>query len=150
MTKKALLLGALGLLIGCGGDAAAPEEPTVDGTWEYTISNLVGGGLSCDITGMILQIQQSNGRFAGTSDGGTLVCSAGGVAGEPIGLTEGTLTGEVMSNAVVFELLQDTDQAINEGSLDNGRITGTTTTRLDFGEPLGIVTSTGTFSAVRQ
>jgi hypothetical protein len=132
---------------GCGDDATQPG-PDVNGTWEYNATNIAGTGVSCGISGITMNLSQSGSTFTGTYSPGSVTCTGPG----------GTFTdqfdpgvvanGSLIGNNVSFDF--DTSDMRHTGTLAGNSISGTVTVRGDLGDPIGEVTLTGPFAAVRR
>jgi hypothetical protein len=137
----------LGLLVvalaagGCSGDGPTGSNTTsVAGTWTYSVTNLSGGGLSCNISGVLLTLTQNGSNFQGTYTGGTLSCAGLGSSG----FTGGSVvSGTVAGNAVTFNF-DDADYH-HTGTATSGSMTGSAILKLD-----ATTTLAGTFSATKQ
>src|SRR5438105_15587545 len=101
--KRLLSLFATASLVGCGScDSTGPVNANLTGSWTYSVTNLAGGGYSCNSSGTTLVITQSGASFTGTYSGGTFSCSYQGTssATSPVGsgvLASGTVSGNNVS-----------------------------------------------------
>jgi len=160
-TAARAALAALGLLVGAaacevdpnapgrrgGGFVGGPISVDVSGQWVYNVSNLTGSGVSCDVSGVVLSLQQRDSTFTGTYAGGELVCFGGGEQFGPEPFRSGTvLNGLVRGDSVFFDL--DTPDWRNRGRLSGRSMSGQATVRLDLGMG-GVHTLVGTFGAAR-
>jgi hypothetical protein len=144
---KRVILAAIFLsLAGCGGDSG-PKNANISGSWTYTVTNLVGGGITCNTSGTTLQLNQSGTTFSGSYSGGTITCSAPGVAPEtaPIG-TGDIIDGAIGVSDVSFDL--DTSDWSNTGTLVGNSMSGTAVVFVTDGTTSA--TLTGHFAAVRN
>lgn len=149
---KALALGAALLvgLAGCGDDPVStdPQDPT--GSWSYAATDLVGGGFACVIRDVSLTLSAGAASLSGTTQGGTLTCTVGDTASEPVPLGAGTVTGTVSGSAVSFDVRQGANEAQNQGQLSASTLSGTIAARFDFGPQFGVVELAGSFRADRR
>lgn len=139
------------LVVGCDGDGipvGVTPHTNVSGTWTYSASNLSGGGLVCQIEGTRLELEQTGRSFVGIYTGGTLTCVEP-VGGRVVPFGAGVVTaGEVEGNSVTFDF--DTSDIRHSGEVDGRTMSGALVMRMDVGDPIGVVTLTGNFSAVRD
>jgi len=130
---------------GEGDDVVGPSLPRVTGTWSYSMSNLSGGGISCFESGTTLNLYQHGTTFTGSFSGGVFICGLDAVFVADGRVINGSITSD---SAVSFDMR--TDGWHNSGTLSGDSMSGTATVPLDAGPPVGRVTLTGTFAAVRQ
>jgi hypothetical protein len=125
-------------------DSTGPKNANVSGSWTYNVSNLSGGGLTCNGSGSTVTLSQTGATFTGSYSGGILSC---GVAGS-VNIGSGVVAnGTVSNNAVTFNF--DTQDWANTGSVSGNSIAGTTTVRLVVTGGQTVVLS-GNFSMVKQ
>ena len=125
-------------------DSTGPKNANVSGSWTYSVSNLSGGGLSCNATGTAVTISQTGTTFTGSYSGGTLNCGSVG----SVGVGTGTVAnGTVTNNAVTFNF--DTQDWTNTGTVSGNSLAGTTTVRLVLTGGQTVVL-TGNFSMVKN
>jgi hypothetical protein len=130
---------------GGGDDVVDPSLPRVAGTWSYSISNLSGGGITCFQSGTTLNLYQYGATVTGSFSGGVFVCGL-----VTVFVTDGRIiNGSVTSGGAVSFDMRTCDWH-NSGILSADSMSGTTTVPVDPGPPVGRVTLTGTFAAVRQ
>lgn len=134
----------LGLVVSACSDSTGPKNANVSGAWSYSVSNLSGGGLSCNASGTTVTLNQTGTTFTGTYNGGTLSC--GSVGTVSVG-TGAVASGVVAANSVNFNF--DTQDWMNAGSLSGNTIAGTATVRLVLTGGQTVVMN-GNFSMVRQ
>ena len=144
---KALSIALATLAVACG-DSTGPSAD-LTGAWGFSASNLSGGGVSCNVSGVTLTLTQSNGSFSGSYSSGTLACTG------PGGSFSDTFSGGIVVNgsisstgAVTFNL--DTSDFQLTGTVSGNSMSGTATIRVDFGAPTGVVTLSGNWGASRQ
>lgn len=144
---------AAALIAGCDGDGeglavGVTPDANVSGTWSYSATNVTGGGLTCRIDGVRLELEQTGNRFNGIYTGGALICAETvGVRVIPLG--PGIVTdGRVQGANVTFDF--DGPYFRNTGVVDGLGMSGTLVVRADLGDPIGVVTVAGNFSAMRQ
>lgn len=130
---------------GEGDDVVGPSHPYVTGTWSYSMSNLSGGGISCFESGTTLTLYQSGTTFSGTFSGGVFICDLNEVFVADGRVINGSVTSD---SAVSFDMR--TSDWHNSGTVSGNSMSGTATVPLDAGPPVGRVTLTGSFAAVRQ
>jgi hypothetical protein len=141
---KRLALVAFALALTACADSTGPKNVNVSGSWTYSVTNLVGGGLSCNTGGTTVTIAQSGTTFSGTYTGGTLSCNSLG----DFAIGTGTVAnGTVSDNAVAFDF--DTQDWANTGSASGNTISGTATVRLVTSSNQTIIL-TGNFSMVKR
>lgn len=129
-----------------GGGGAAPAD--VSGDWAYTVTNLTGGSLVCNITGVTLSFSQTDSLFAGSYTGGIMLCNST-VGVDTLAFGGGVVVnGVVRGDSVFFEL--DTPDFANAGRLSGASLSGTA--RMRLGDPVSgvFVDLLGTFGAARQ
>jgi hypothetical protein len=141
---KRLALIGFALALSASSDSTGPKNVNVAGSWTYSVTNLVGGGLSCNTGGTTVTIAQSGTTFSGTYTGGTLSCNSLG----DFAIGTGTVAnGTVSDNAVAFDF--DTQDWANTGSASGNTISGTATVRLVTSSNQTIIL-TGNFSMVKR
>jgi hypothetical protein len=137
---------AIALVVGCGGDSASPTQ-TVAGRWSYTATNVNGGGVSCNFTGVTLTLAQSGSTVTGSTVGGNVSCTAPGVPPLTESLSGDVIAnGKVTGNAVQFDI--GTSEIHNDGTLSGNAMSGTLTLRVATGTTT--INLIGNFSALRQ
>jgi hypothetical protein len=131
-----------------GQPPSAPPGSTanVAGTWTFTISNLTGGGVTCNLADTPMTLTQSGTAFSGTYGPGSLSCT--GPSGLQSGLVQGyVIHGTVNGLTVAFDL--DTPDAHHTGTSTGSLMSGTATYRVSDGSG-AIVILSGSWSASRQ
>jgi hypothetical protein len=142
MRRFAFLM--LAMALSACSDSTGPKNANISGSWTYNVSNLSGGGLSCNASGTTVTISQTGTTFTGTYSGGTLSC---GTVGN-VSIGSGTVAnGTVTNNSVTFNF--DTQDWTNTGSVSGNSIAGTTTVRLVLTGGQTVVLS-GNFSMVKN
>ena len=136
------------LLVGCGGDNTGPSNVNVSGTWSTSFTNFSGSGLSCNATGIILQLSQSGTTFTGTYSGGTYTCTGPGGTGQAAGGSGTIINGTVNGSAVSFNA--DTPDSRFSGTVSGNSMSGQGTERIDLGAPVGVITLSGSWGAAKQ
>lgn len=139
------------LVLLCAAALAACDDfevglPEVDGEWVYAARNLSGNGLTCQVTGLTLLLDEDDdSRFGGTASDGTLACTQDSVTViSELGLLP-VISGRANGSRIQFDI-GDVDWD-NQGTYDGRSISGTTTLRL--GAPFTAQQVTGTFGAAR-
>ncbi|HEY8468350.1 MAG TPA: hypothetical protein VIL18_01845 [Longimicrobiales bacterium] len=146
--KKWIAASAVLLLAGCSDSPSEPRRPNLTGQWAYSATNISGGGVSCDVVGVTLNLTQSGSTFSGSATGGVLTCRAGGES-VSVNLTSAVVAnGSINGNQVVFDI--DTSDWRNTGTLSGNSMSGVVNVRIDMGAPIGVILLSGNFSAVRQ
>ena len=147
LMRSLLLAAALAVLAACGGDSTGPNSSSdLAGKWNYTATNLNGSGLSCNIAGVTVSLNQTGSTFTGTTAGGTLTCAFLGTS-ETDSLGTGFITnGQVSGNAVQFDI--GSSAFHHAGTRAGNSVTGTLTAMVDDGS--ATVVLTGTFALVKQ
>lgn len=148
MRSTSALIGMIAVfVIGCSDDPSGPQVAQIAGTWTYNASNIVGGGISCNISGVTLILTQSASTFSGTTTGGHFSCSAPGVPTQSTNLGNDVIAnGTINGNAVVFDIA--TSDIHHTGSISGNSISGVVVFRLESGN--STTTLTGQFSAVKM
>jgi hypothetical protein len=111
------------------------------------MTNLTGGGLSCNSSGTTLTITQSGTTFSGSYAGGAITCFDGSQT--YIGdFGEGTLvTGSLSGQSIAYDF--DTSAWHNSGAIEGTSMSGAVTMRII--DPSGrTVVLRGTWAAVKQ
>ncbi len=158
-------VAAILLAAGCQdrGPSGIPSGvPDVGGRWDYEVHDLTGGGVTCESAtgvgaGTVLVLTQTSGdnqfdgRFSGDVQNLDLTCTR---AGRTVTLhpadTE-LLNGTILDGDVTFDF-SDPD-FLHIGSVDDGSMDGTISTRIDFTES-GLIDETidlvGSWSATKR
>lgn len=115
------ILAVLVFLAACGSDSSGPSNDVVNvaGSWTGNWANLQGSGLSCNVSGVQMVVNQSGSTFTGTYSNGQITCngtSGGGTAGT---IVNGTISG----NTVAFDL--DNQAAHQTGTISGNSMSGT-------------------------
>ncbi|MGH7472130.1 MAG: hypothetical protein ACRENP_29620 [Longimicrobiales bacterium] len=132
---------AAGLCVAACGDNAfvsgvTSESSNVSGSWSYSASDVAGGGLSCNITGVTINLTQTQSTFSGTVIGGHLRClqSTTVVIDNPLA-NDVIANGRVTGSSVSFDI--GTPDVHHSGTMNGNSITGQLTIRADTtGVPL--------------
>lgn len=142
--RAVLAILTCGVLIACGS-SSAPNTPDVSGTWNLTMSDLTGPGVTCTATGTTLHLTTSRAAFSGTYSGGEYT-GTDGCATTTFDVGSGNVVdGNVVRNDVVFEF-GSPDNPFS-GQLTTAAMSGTVTiTAQSTGGP---ITLTGNWSATR-
>ena len=126
---------------------AGPTNANVAGSWNYSATNLTGGGVSCSVSGTVMTFTQAGATFSGTYSGGTLICGAPGVPNQTAPIGSGTIaSGTVSINNVSFNF--DTSDWQNTGAISGNTIAGTAVVRTTDGSTTTLLT--GNFSATKR
>ena len=152
--KRIVLLSAALLLAACGSDSTGPNNVTsVSGRWSFTATNLAGGGVTCSIFGVTMQLSQTGSTFTGhtvaNSSGtfGTFTCSGGGqTINEDIEGQDQIAAGTIQGNVVTFDI--GTSDLHSTGTVSGSSISGQTVLKLSDGTVTGNLV--GNFSMVKQ
>lgn len=149
-TLIAALCASAALLAACGGGSTGPAS--VGGTWLYSAQSLTGSGLTCSISSLTMDMQQSGTTVSGTTTGGNLVCQdqQGNQATGTFNSTD--ITGQLTSNNSITLQFGGTSFE-STGTVNAHTITGTSTVDLTFNTNGGgqtAVTLTGNFTAAKQ
>jgi len=149
MTGRLSVLAGVVLLAACGGDSTGPSNANVGGAWLASFSNFSGSGVTCNATGISIQISQSGSTFSGTYTGGTFSCVGPGGSVVVAGGTGTIINGVVTGNSVSFDA--DTPDSHFTGSVATGgaSMSGSGTDRIDIGGGQTIVLS-GSWGAAKQ
>jgi hypothetical protein len=93
------------LAIAACSDSSGPRPASVGGTWTLTATGLVGGGLTCTLSGTV-QFLQNGQVLSGNLPGNGVITSCTGNGGNVHTQSAGTdlVTGSVNGNAVTFGL----------------------------------------------
>ncbi len=133
----------------CGENAfltgVQSEVGDVTGSWTYHARGVAGGGLSCDITGVTINLTQTNSTFTGTVVGGYLKCIQGGqiVIDDPLA-DDVIANGRISGATVSFDI--GAPDVHHSGAIAGNSMTGQITIRADSGTA---ATLTGPYSMVR-
>ena len=142
----------LALLAACGGgkDSTGPAADSVDGNWAGSVTNLVGGGLTCTASGVTFALNESGGSFGGTYRIDKFSCtSPGGSASS--GPAQGVIVNGSHTGAdIAFDMDTPDFHFTGAHSVDVRSMSGSTTWSVDVGPPVGIVTLTGNWSVSRR
>ena len=133
--------------LACGGDSSGPEAVTVTGSWNASITNLSGGGASCNFSNVRADLQQTGNTFVGTYSGGTVSCSGQGGTFSDLLDPGSVINGTVNGNAVAFDI--DTPDFHLVGTINGGSMAGTARLVLDFGAPIGSIVMNGNWAAAK-
>lgn len=136
----------VGLLSSCGDGGAGPSATPIDveGAWNWSMTNVSGGGLSCSVLNGNLSLNQSNNAFTGTYDG-NLRCVASGQTVIDVQTSGAVVNGVVQGSGVRFDL--DTQDFHLTGTVSGNSMSGTVTLRFDTGS--SVVTMSGNWLASR-
>ena len=131
-----------------GGVGGGSGRADVSGDWIYNATNLATLGMSCNVSNVVLSLQQSDSTFTGTYAGGEIVCFVPGEPAEPREFGSGVvLNGLVRGDSVFFDL--DTPDWRSRGRLSGTSISGETAVRINLGID-GEIFLLGPFGAVKQ
>ena len=121
----------------------------IDGEWIYEAQTPVGR-TQCELTGLILSLEQDGGDFSGVVSGGQLLCEVRAdsvVAAYTTSLDGAPIThGEIDGKRISFQI--GARGIVHEGRVEGRSMTGTVTIPADVGE-ITADTLTGTFAAAR-
>lgn len=148
LSKIAAVCLPIVAVVACG-DAATEPNANIVGAWDYTVTNLSSGSVTCNVTGTIMHLSQSGLTFAGSYFGGTLTCSPASVLSPAQSriFVEGAIrSGTVSGNSVSFDV--DSPDWQNTGTVSGTSISGTTVMRLVNGSSTYILK--GMFSATKR
>jgi hypothetical protein len=144
----------LGLVLSaCGDDdLTGPGNQDVVGQWSYVITDAVGGGFTCDVTGITLTFTRSGETMEGTILAvGTdnLICVGSGGTQSTDFNGEGELEGvTVNGNIVAFTIPSLHGDWDSTGTLNGDSMDGNVTIRQRFGETTVVLN--GTWEAIRN
>lgn len=141
MHRGVSILPVLALLNGCGSPTE-PDALTIEGTWEYSVSNLEFSDATCALAGVILTLYQRGDQFVGFASGGTGACN--GAPPTPLRemtVNEGRIDRD--AGAVIFKVTGDLS---NAGILAGRTITGTVRSQNMLGSGGGV----GTFVMTKR
>jgi hypothetical protein len=145
MRWTALVLAAA--LVACGGDSTGPKTPSVEGSWHYAMTNLTGGGFSCNSSGTTLTFTQDGTTFSGSYAGGTITCFDGTDTYSGDFGSGAVVTGTLSGQTVAYDF--DTSDWHNSGTVEGTSMNGTVTMRIS--DPSGSTTILhGTWAAAKQ
>lgn len=142
--RAALCLALLPALSGC--EAVFGPSARMEGTWSYAATSLAGGGWVCEVSGMVLSLQQYGNEFSGSATGGAMECVRG--EEDPVVRTFGTqpvVNGRVSGDAVEFDI--GTPDWHNRGRIEDGSMSGTSTILPSLAVDAAV---TGIFGAARE
>lgn len=146
MRKAAATALCLALLPALGGcEAVFGPSARLEGDWSFAASNLAGGGWRCQITGMLLTLQQSGNEFSGTARGGAMECVRG--EEDPVVSAFGSqpvVNGRISGDVIEFDI--GTADWHNRGRIEDGSMSGTSTVLPSLGIDARL---TGLFGAAR-
>ena len=140
--------------LGCDGDdgTTPPEVIDIRGTWSYSSVDLVGGPITCQMTGITATLTQDGSSFAGTTQGGTVTCQSGEESGSQ-DLTPFTVTGGMISGSSLTFTIEDEGQAVSithTGTVSGNTMSGNVTAQFELPPPYSFLVSlTGTWTATR-
>ncbi len=130
-------------LAACAGDSTGPKSLT--GSWTYVAKDLSSPillGLSCGVSGMVVELVQSGSTVTGTTTSGTLRCIAPVSAKDTTyTLPAQTVEGSVDGSAVTLDM----GTMHHVGTVNGGTVSGTVTLTLDLPIPF-----MGTFTLTRK
>lgn len=142
------------LALGCDGDGGTtpPEVIDIRGTWSYSSLDLVGGPITCQVTGIEATLTQDGSSFTGTTQGGMVTCQSGDASGSqdlsPFAITNGTISG----SSITFTI-EDEGQVVNfthTGTVSGDTMSGNVTAQFELPPPYSFpVSLTGTWTATR-
>ncbi|HET6680704.1 MAG TPA: hypothetical protein VFG84_05850 [Gemmatimonadaceae bacterium] len=152
MRRLPLSMLALSLFVAasaCGSDSTAPSPIT--GLWDYSVSDATDGVVTCDITGVVLDLTQDGRSVVGEASGGSVSCSAveGGTIPPdflPPGVLRGGLLGSFIGGHIDLDGL-DIDYK-HTGSLTGFTLAGPVVITDEV--PDGVRELVGTYSAVKR
>lgn len=124
-------------MAGCK-DSSGPERPDVSGAWNYSASNMTGGGLSCSLSGLAMTLSQAGATFTGVTTSGRMSCTG---AESFTTRTFNVASGAIAGASVNFDF--DTQDWHHTGTLNGNTMSGSVTFRV------GTTTLAGQFSATR-
>jgi hypothetical protein len=140
----------LAAVAACGGDDGSTGVGSINvgGTWNISVSNMSGQGASCSTTSPVrATIRQTGSTFTGTYSGGIITCLTP-TESFSSALGSGAVTnGEITGNTISFDL--DSPDFHHDGTVSGNSMSGSAEWTYDFGLPLGVVTLTGSWSAVK-
>lgn len=150
--RYASLLAAL-VLTACS-NPSANTPVNVAGNWTLSLKIFAGDGISCDATGITLQLEQGDvlASISGRWDGGTYSC-IGPDGNLAFAGTNGYITGLVMSGGSVSLLLHSfPEEGVLNAELDGtasyrSSMSGQGTAHINFGGTTGVVTLSGAWEA---
>jgi len=138
---------ALAACGGGGGGSTGPVDATVNGSWTGTVTNVTGSGVTCNMTGVVMNLAQADTTFTGSYTVTHLTCVGPGGT-QNGGPFAGTIANGTIVNAnVAFDM--DTPEIHFTGTKSGNRLTGSTVWTLDLGPPTGVVVLTGSWTASR-
>lgn len=152
MTRLPLSLLVLPLFaaaVACGSDSTAPSPIT--GTWDYSVANATDGTVTCNITGVVLDLTQDGPSVFGDASGGTISCTAVGGGPPPAEfLPPSVLRGELLGSFSAGHIdLNGLDTGYKHtGSLSGFTLSGPVVITDEI--PDGVRELTGTYTAVRR
>jgi hypothetical protein len=127
-------------------DSTGPETASLNGRWTYNASNISGGGMSCNITGVSFTLTQSGNTFTGTTLGGAISCSAPGVPTFSDNLGNDVIAnGTINGTSVTFDI--GTPDIHHTGAVSGSSMNGVVVIRISTGA--STITLSGNFSAVK-
>jgi len=141
----------LAAALACGGESSStgPSNANVTGAWSASFINFAGSGITCNATGIIMQLTQTDTSFSGTYAGGTYVCKGPSGAVQVAGGGNGTIINGIVNGAAVsFDV--DTPNAHYTGTVSGLSLSGQGAETLNFGGTIGLVTLSGSWGAVKQ
>jgi hypothetical protein len=145
--RRLMTIAGLLLMGACSSDSTGPTVVSLTGNWSYSASNVSGSGVSCNISGVIATLTQTNNTFSGAISGGTVSCSAPGVATQTSALGGDIVAnGHINGTAIDFDI--GTSDYHNVGTISGNSISGTVTLRIVESGQTFILT--GQFAAVKQ
>jgi hypothetical protein len=134
MAAAILVSGLFGT--GCGDNAfvtgVQSESGDVSGQWRYNAPNVAGGGLSCSISGVTINLTQTQSTFSGTVIGGHLRCLDGSQAVIDNPLADDVIAnGRINGSSISFDI--GSPDVHHAGTVAGNSITGQLTIRADSG-----------------
>lgn len=148
--RKMFLGAAVGLaLAACGGDSTGPSTTSVAGSWVVSLTNFSGSGVTCNATGISVQLSQTGTTLTGTYSGGTYSCTGPGGSTTQAGGTGIIINGVVNGNNVSFDV--DTQDSHFTGNVAAGgaSMSGSGSEKIDIGGGQ-TVTLSGAWGAAKQ
>ncbi len=134
-------------VVGCSSSTAPPIS--LSGTWAYKVSNLTGGGWTCEEAVATMMVTQTGSILTG-SVGDNLVCTIGAQSAF-FGPYSGTITGGTISGDQVSFDFQTLEAWTSTGTISGRTMSGNATVTLHdpYGAPPTVVMS-GQWSATKQ
>ena len=149
LAKRVFTVASLALLTACGGGGdTGPVNTSVDGSWQGSVSNVTGNGVTCNMTGVQLNLSQSGTTFSGNYTITHLTCVGPGGTQNGGPFSGSVMNGTISSGHVEFDM--DDSRLHYTGTLNNTHMSGTTQWSLDLGPPYGVVNMNGSWTVTLQ